>query len=242
MKIVAIIQARMASTRLPGKVLLDLEGEAMLVRDLNRLFRAKLLDDVVVATTTISIDDAIADLCQQHNWSYFRGNEIDLLDRYYYAAQKYAADIVVRITADCPLIEPEIVDRVVQEFLDHQSDIDYASNIVPKRTYPRGLDTEVIPFATLDRAWRECDNPSRREHVTPYIYLQPEKFRLHNVTNSVNYSHMRWTVDTPDDLAFVRCIYKHFGHDRFSWHDVLQILVAHPEWLEINRDVLQKAI
>lgn len=242
MKIVAIIQARMGSTRLPGKVLLDLAGEPMLARDMHRLARAQTLDDVVVATTIKSTDDAIVALCQERNWPYFRGSEADVLDRYYRAAQEYQADVVVRVTSDCPLIEPDVVDRVVQEFLERQPEIDYASNTAPERTFPRGLDTEIMSFEALARAWREDKNPAWREHVTPYIWRHPELFETYNVLNEEDLSYMRWTVDTPEDLALARRIYEHFGHDQFSWHEVLAVLVQHPAWLEINRDVHQKVI
>lgn len=242
MRIVAIIQARIGSTRLPGKVLLDLAGEPMLVRDVERIRRAQTLDDVVVATTTQPADTAIADLCAERNWPCFRGSEDDVLDRYYRAAIAHQADVVVRITSDCPLIEPAIVDRVVQEFLDLQPKVDYACNMLPHRTFPRGLDTEVVRFDVLERVWQEDKNLAWREHVTPYIYRNPDLFRIHGVVNGMDYSHMRWTVDTPEDLDFVRCIYEHFGHNHFSWQEVLAVLEEHPEWLEINRHVQQKVI
>ena len=242
MRVVAVIQARVGSTRLPGKVLLDLAGDAILARCVNRTRRAQTLDEVVIATTAKPADDAIVDLCAERGWPCFRGSEEDLLDRYYQAAVAYQADVVVRITSDCPLIEPEIVDRVVREFLERQPDVDYACNVLPQRTFPRGLDTEVMRFDVLERAWREDLNPAWREHVTPYIQRHPDLFRIHGVTNEVDYSHMRWTVDTPEDLAFVRRIYDHFGHDRFSWRDVLAVLEGHSEWLEINRHVQQKAV
>jgi len=242
MRVVAIIQARMGSTRLPGKVLLDLAGEPVLARVVNRTQRATTLDEIVIATTTESRDEAIVELCSSRGWAHFRGSEDDVLDRYYQAAKKHHADIVVRITSDCPLIEPEIIDKVVQEFLERQPEVDYASNTWPQRTFPRGLDTEVMRIDVLERAWREDHNPAWREHVTPYIYRNPDRFRLHNVINPVDYSAMRWTVDTPEDLAFVRRIYDYFGHDRFSWREVLKVLEEHPEWMEINRHVQQKVI
>jgi len=242
MKIVAIVQSHMGSTRLPGKVLLDLAGEPMLVRDMNRLSRAQTLDKVVVATTVNLADDAIVGLCAKHGWPCFRGSEEDVLDRYYRAAAEYEADAVVRITSDCPLIEPEVVDRVVREFLERQPEVDYACNTLPRRTFPRGLDTEVSRFDVLERAWHEDHDPSWREHVTPYIRRNPELFRIHGIMSEVDYSHMRWTVDTPEDLVFVRHIYEYFGHDRFSWQDVLALLKEHPEWLKINQHVLQKTI
>lgn len=242
MKVVAIIQVHMGSTRLPGKVLKDLADEPMLARVVNRTRRAQTLDEVVVATTVQRADEAIVHLCAERGWPCFRGSEEDVLDRYYRAAVAHQADVVVRITSDCPLIEPEIVDRVVHEFLERQPEVDYACNTLPRRTFPRGLDTEVMRFDVLEQAWREDDNPAWREHVTPYIQRHPDLFHIHGIVNEVDYSHMRWTVDTPQDLAFVRRIYDHFGHDRFSWREVLAALDQHPEWLEINRHVQQKVI
>lgn len=242
MKVVAIIQARMGSTRLPGKVLLDLAGEPMLGRVVQRTRRARTLDEVVVATTGYPADDAIARLCVERGWPCFRGSEADVLDRYYQAAIAHRADVVVRITADCPLIEPEIVDRVVREFLDLQPEVEYGCNILPRRTFPRGLDTEVVRLDVLERVWRADFDPAWREHVTLYIRRNPDMFRIHGIVNDADYSHMRWTADTPEDLAFVRCIYTHFGHALFSWREVLAALEQNPEWLEINRHVQQKVI
>ena len=241
MKVVAIIQARMGSTRLPGKVLLELAGEPMLVRVVNRTLRAMTLDEIIIATTTEAKDEVIVELCTSHGWAYFRGSEDDVLDRYYQAAKEHRADIVVRITSDCPLIEPEIIDLVVREFLK-EGKIDYASNNLPPRTFPRGLDVEVMSFEVLECAWCEDNNPAWREHVTPYIYRHPDKFRLKGVYNDRDLSYMRWTVDTWEDLEFVRQIYNYFGHDRFSWHEVLTLLKDHPEWLDINKHVQQKEV
>jgi spore coat polysaccharide biosynthesis protein SpsF len=241
MKIVAIIQARMGSTRLPGKVLLDLAGEPMLGRVVNRTQRATTLREVVVATTVEPDDESIVQLCAARDWPCFRGSEEDVLDRYYLAAKEYRANVVVRITSDCPLIEPEIVDLVVQEFCEKGA-LDYVSNTLPPRNFPRGLDVEVMSFEALERAWHEDKNPVWREHVTPYIYRNPEKFTLRAVVNNEDYSHMRWTVDTPEDLAFVRRVYDNFGHNHFSWHEVLVLLEGHSEWLKINQNVVQKKV
>lgn len=240
-KIVAIVQARMGSTRLPGKVLEDLAGQPMLVRVVNRTRLAKTLDAIVVATTTQPVDDIIVRLCKERDWSFFRGSEEDVLDRYYQAASAFKADIIVRITSDCPLIEPEIIDKVVNEFLSHYPEVDYVSTSLV-RTFPLGLGAEVMTFDALKKAWQEDDNPAWREHVTPYIYRHAEKFTIRNVVNNIDYSHMRWTVDTIEDLTFVRKIYDHFQNDTFTWREVLQLLEIHPEWLEINRHVHQKVV
>lgn len=242
MNVIAIVQARMGSTRLPGKVLLDLAGEPVLVRDINRIKRARTLNKIVVATTLEALDNSIVDLCRERAWPFFRGSEHDVLDRYYGAAITHKADIVVRITADCPLIEPEIVDKTVNMLLCRQCGADYASNGLPPRTYPRGMDVEAFTLSTLERAWREDSNIAWREHVTPFIYSHPDIFRLANVTNSTDYSHMRWTLDTKEDLEFIRRIYSQFNNDHFTWKEVIALLDQNPSWMKINSHIEQKAI
>jgi spore coat polysaccharide biosynthesis protein SpsF len=240
--ITAIIQARLGSTRLPKKTLLDLAGQPMLVRVVSRVRRARTVGEVVVATTTRPEDAAIADLCASRGWSCFCGSTNDVLDRYYQAARKRGSDVVVRITSDCPLIEPTIVDRVVTAFLDHPGGVDYAANDYPLLTFPRGLDTEVFSFAALERAWQDDTNPAWREHVTPFLYRRPDLFKACSIVNDTNLSHLRWTVDTLEDLDFARRIYEHFGNDEFSWSEVLALLNRQPELTEINRHVRQKVV
>jgi spore coat polysaccharide biosynthesis protein SpsF len=240
MKIVAIIQARMGSTRLPGKVLLDLEGASVLARVLARVKRAATIGEVVVATSDGPGDDVIVTECKRLGTNVFRGNENDVLDRYYRAAQFSKADVVVRITADCPLLDPKITDHTVSEFLQHHPD--YASNALI-RTYPRGLDTEVFTIAALERAWREGSERHQRAHVTPYIYQNPERFRVLAVQGERDYSGFRWTLDTEQDLEFLRAVYMRFaGRDDFGWQDVRKVLECEPELLELNRNVIQKAL
>ncbi len=176
MKIVAIVQARMGSTRLPGKALKDLHGRTMLARVVRRALRSALIDKLVVATTEKKADDVIVSECDSLGISCFRGSEDDVLDRYYQAARAFSADLIVRITSDCPLIDPEIIDRVVQAFLDNCPD--YASNTI-ESTYPRGLDVEVFAFDALKKAWCEASMDFQHVHVTPYIYLHPDQFRIH---------------------------------------------------------------
>jgi spore coat polysaccharide biosynthesis protein SpsF len=241
-RVAAIIQARVGSSRLPGKVLLDLAGEPMLVPVVNRVRRARSIDEVIVATTTEPADEALATLCTAQGWTCFRGSQDDVLDRYYQAASEIGADLVVRITSDCPLIEPEIIDRVVCELLDRQPPADYACNVLPVRTYPRGLDVEAFWFETLKVMWTEDHNPAWREHVTQYLHHHPERFIIHGVQNENDLSAMRWTVDTPEDYELVRRIYEAFGHDRFSWHEVLALLQENPQWQEANRHVSQKVV
>jgi spore coat polysaccharide biosynthesis protein SpsF len=238
MKVVAIIQARMGSTRLPGKVLKDIGGQSMLARVVRRVQRATLLDLVVVATTVESSDDVIVAECRHLGVAVFRGDEKDVLGRYHQAAKEYGAEVIVRITADCPLIDPEVVDRVVRAFFDEQPDC--ASNTLV-RTYPRGLGFSVITMAALTRAYQEAHEPHHRTHVPLYIHQNPDSFRLLAVTGQTDYSHHRWTVDTPEDLAFVQEIYARFGNsDTFGWRDVLAILDREPELMELNCHVEQK--
>ena len=240
MRVVAIVQARMGSTRLPGKVLLDLEGETVLARVVNRLRRAQLIDELLVATTDRAADDVIVKECRRLSVSVSRGDQDDVLDRYFRAAQLARTEVVVRITADCPLIDPEITDKTIAAFLAARPD--YASNVLV-RTYPRGLDTEVISVAALGRAWQEARKPYEREHVTPYIYEHPREFTLLSVAEDADYSGQRWTVDTPEDLEFARAIYARLKNNlMFAWRDVLDLLDREPNLVELNRPVKQKTL
>jgi spore coat polysaccharide biosynthesis protein SpsF len=239
-KVIAIIQARMGSTRLPGKVLKDLCGETVLARVVSRLRHCQRIEGVIVATSTEPADTAIVEECERLGTSVFRGNEQDVLDRYYQAALTARAEAVVRITADCPLIDPEITDDTIEVFLKESPD--YASNVL-ERTYPRGLDTEVMTFGALESAWREAREPHQREHVTPYLYEHPERFKLLSVPGEMDYSGYRWTVDTPEDLDLLRAVYARFGkRDDVSWREVLQLMEREPELAEINRHIVQKTL
>lgn len=242
MNVVAIMQARMGSTRLPGKVLLDIAGEPMLARAVKRLQRAQTLNKIVIATTTEPADDQLATYCARQQWHFFRGSQDDVLDRYFKTATQYQAKVIVRITSDCPLIEPEIIDQIVSQFLTPDTTFDYMANFMPHRTFPRGLDTEVFSMEALKRAWQEDKNPATREHVTPYLYQHPEMFSIGGFTSTADYSSHRWTVDTPEDLELVRRVYTYFGHNRFDWQEVLSLLKNNPEWLLINQHIEQKKI
>ena len=241
MRTVAIIQARMGSTRLPGKILMGLAGEPMLVRVVNRTKRASTVDKVVVATTTLDMDNRVEDLCNERSWSFYRGSEEDLLDRYYQAANIFHADVIVRITSDCPLIDPHEIDRVVREFKTPPG-VDYVANILPHRTFPRGLDTEVFGMELLNRLWHEDKDPRTREHVAAYLHQHPESFTTRGVLGSQDHSNLRWTVDTPEDFLLITKIYDHFGHDRFSYPDVLKLLNEHSDWNSINAHIQQKNV
>ena len=240
MNIVAIIQARIGSSRLPGKILMDLGGETVLGRVANRLRRSRDISKIVVATTDGPTDDVVVSECQRLKVKYFRGSEHDVLDRYFQTARAFQAEVVVRITSDCPVIDPDLVDQTIRAFNDQKSD--YASNVIP-RTYPRGLDTEVFNFVSLERAWQEAGEPHQREHVTPYLYEHPEKFRLGSLRADADYSHYRWTVDTREDLELLRTIYSRFNNsDDFNWLEILHLMEREPELGEVNSQVLQKPV
>jgi spore coat polysaccharide biosynthesis protein SpsF len=240
MRVVAIIQARTGSTRLPGKILQNLAGRTMLARVIRRTQRAGFLDDVVVATTTSKHDDPVVAECRRLGVTWFRGSEHDVLDRYFLASEAARAELVVRVTSDCPLIDPGLIDRVVAAFLRERPD--YASNFL-ERTYPRGLDNEVFTFDGLARAWSEATRPYQRVHATPYFYENPGLFRLLAVKHDHDLSERRWTVDTPADMQFAQAVYDRLGgDDRFSWEDVLQLLKDEPQLAQINSHVRQKGL
>ncbi len=231
LEIVAIVQARMGSTRLPGKVLAEINGRPMLHYTLTRTQQAKKLDGVILATSTGKSDDEVMRFSNEFGVQCFRGSEDDVLDRYYQASRHVGARIIVRITADCPLIDPEIIDQVIDVY--EGGDYDYVTNTLPC-TYPDGLDVEVFSFGALARAWREAKWLSEREHVTPYIRKHPELFRLGNIMHNEDLSAMRWTVDEPQDLEFVRSVYRHIMRVSFGMDDVLNLLKREPGLTQIN--------
>lgn len=239
MMIVAIVQGRMTSKRLPGKILLDLGGQPMLARVLQRVRRSRLIDQLVMATTVDSSDDPVAEFCRQRGYACFRGNLFDVLDRYYQAARHFNVDVVVRITADCPVIDPLEIDRTVQAFLD--ADVDFAANRLPppfKRTTPIGTDTEVVKFAALERAWKEASEKYEREHVMPYFYDQPGRFKTLVLDHEPDLGHLRWTVDTPEDLEVLRQIYASFNNrDDFSTDELIEHCRLHPDWQLLNANI-----
>jgi spore coat polysaccharide biosynthesis protein SpsF len=241
---VAIIQARMSSSRLPGKVLLDLGGKPMLAWVVERAKMANSIDMVGVATTDDSSDDALVDFCVIAGVSIYRGSMHDVLDRYYQAARLFEAQVVVRITGDCPLIDPALVDYTVAEFF--RSGADFAANRLPppwKRTYPIGLDTEVASFAALERAWKEAKQLFEREHVMPYLYDEAGRFNIKLVNHDVDYGALRWTVDTAEDLELMRKLIAHFeGRNDFTWLEVLEYYNQHPELQAINAEIRHKSM
>ncbi len=243
MTVTVLIQARMGSTRLPGKVLKEIAGGTMLLRVVERVSRSTLADRVVIATSTLPGDNVIEDFCRTHGILCGRGSEQDVLDRFYsIITNRFPSDIIVRITSDCPLIDPSVMDAVIRKVVGSCGRTDYACNFLPERTYPRGLDTEAFTYDALRLAWEECESPELREHVTPYIYRNPDIFRIAGVSNHRDLSAMRWTVDTSEDLAFVRRVYSHFPDTTFSWLDVVNLVEKNPELQEINAHIVQKTV
>lgn len=236
----AIIQARTSSTRLPRKALLDVVGKSMLARVVDRVRRASTVERVVVATPSGRDDDALAQHAGSLGVDVYRGDEHDVLDRYYQAARLHRYDVVVRITSDCPLLDPGLLDDVVRPLLEPASRVDYSCNTL-RRTYPRGLDVEAVPFGALERVWSEATSIHERAHVFPLIHEHPERFVTAGLTDAQDHSHMRWTVDTLEDLAFVREVYRVIGEREFCWRDVVALLGARPELLELNAFVQQKS-
>ena len=267
---IAIIQARMGSSRLPGKVLLDIAGKPMLRRVVERTMLAKTVDQVVVATTTEPSDDPVIEMCDALGYPCYRGSLYDVLDRYYQAARQYQARNIVRITADCPLIDPEVIDRTVNAFfgqvtahdvilsdtkstsitqnqkskIENPKCFDFVANRLPPpwgRTYPIGLDTEVCTFEALETAWSEASAKHQREHVMPFFYDNLDRFRVLLVNHTEDQGRYRWTVDTAEDLEVLRQIYARFpGQEYFSWLEVLELYQREPQLAQINAQVQHK--
>jgi len=236
-KIVAMIQARMGSTRLPGKVAMPLGNSTVLEQVVKRVSRAKTVNEVILVTT-LSFDDlALVRVCADRNIRVFCGSENDVLDRYYQAAKLVNPDHIIRITADCPLMDPSIIDLIVNRHL--KSDVDYTSNVL-KETYPDGLDVEVFKFHALEKAWKESKKISDREHVTLYIRNNPDLFQLNSVENKNDMSSLRWTLDEPQDYDFLQKVYQAFdGNETFGMDDVMTLLQKKPYLLEINQDIIR---
>ena len=271
---VAIIQARMLASRLPGKVLLDIGGKPMLEWVVERTRRAQTVHEVVVATTTDASDDPVFEFCKRKNYKVGRGSVHDVLDRYYQTAKHFHANVVVRITADCPLIDPGLIDQAVRLLLSgtgaldlrlklSASRFDFVANRLPPpwgRTYPIGLDVEVMTFDALERAWHTAIPKHQREHVTPFLYedtpveqlkysipdspyssaMTPDGQHIALLHHTPDYGNLRWTVDTPEDLELVRKIVTYFPDDTFTWKDVLALVQSHPELSQINANIQHK--
>ena len=243
MKVSCIIQARVGSTRLPKKVLLNIVGKPVLYHVIDRVLKSNEIDNVIVATTTNPSDKEIVRLVKNYNSkkvSVFCGSENDVLDRYYKAAKNSNSDIIVRVTSDCPLIDWRIIDLVVLEF--KKGNYDYVSNILTKRTFPRGLDVECFSFSVLKHLWKICQKNREREHVTTYIRENKEKFRTKNIEQKEDLSYLRWTLDEPDDLKLIEKVYSAlYNNNRyFDTEDIMRLFKEKPKLKEINAHVEQK--
>lgn len=261
-RVIAVIQGRMSSSRLPGKILADVASQPMLQRVFIRTSRATTVSETIFATTTDPSDDPVAEYCDFSGVPIIRGSLYDVLDRYYQTAKQAKADVVVRITADCPVIDPALIDDVVKMILETgDSRYDFVANRLPPpyhRTYPIGLDVEACRFEVLERAWNEAKEPQHREHAMPYFYegvelttvnrqlqtgLSPRGFNIALLHHTTDFGDYRWTVDTPEDLDFIRQVYSHFGgRDDFSWKEVLDLVHNNPELVKINADVQHKTL
>lgn len=241
MRTVGIIQARLGSSRLPGKVLQDLAGDTMLARVVARVRAARTIDEVVIATTTAPFDDALADEAARLDAPVWRGPEQDVLARYLGAARRVGAEVIVRVTSDCPLLDPNVLDTVV-EALHGAPPVDYASN-THSRSYPRGLDVEAMYRDTLERCGRLATSQPAREHVTAFLMERPELFETRQVRAAHDDSDLRWTVDTREDLALVRAIYAACGlGERIApYGDVVAAVRAIPALSAMNAHIQQKA-
>lgn len=243
MRVGIIVQARMTSTRLPGKVLMPVMGKPLLEYQIERLQRVRRADDIIIATTTNDTDQPIAHLAERLGIKVFRGSEEDVLSRYFGAAKENGLEVVVRITSDCPLIDPAVVDDVIGAYLENTENCDYVSNCL-NRTFPRGMDTEVFPFSLLEKVYLEVKEQTCREHVTSYIYEESQRFRLLNVAFQRDESHQRWTVDTLEDFKLIEHILEtlYLIKPLFELEDVLALMSAHPNWFEINSHIEQKTL
>jgi spore coat polysaccharide biosynthesis protein SpsF len=280
-RVIAIIQGRMSSSRLPGKILVDIAGQPMLQRVFLRTSRADTVSETIFATTTDPSDDTVAQYCDFSGIPFTRGNLYDVLDRYYQTARQAKADVVVRVTADCPVIDPALIDDAVNAIWGRFKGVpdplealnrpllpdklvfaaDFVCNRLPppfQRTYPIGLDVEVCTFAALEKAWKESKETFHREHVMPYFYegvelaevnrqlsfgTSPREFRVALLNHTTDFGSYRWTVDTPEDLEFMRQIYSRFnGRDDFTWEEVLDVVHGEPALMQINANIKHKTL
>lgn len=241
MKILAIIQARMGSSRLPGKVLKQVNGQPLLLHQVHRLKKCQNIHQIVIATTIKPEDDQIVKLCENNNIDLFRGSEDDVLGRYYRAWGEFGGDIIVRLTSDCPLIDPDVVDGTIQYYLDNT--FDYISNTI-ERTFPRGLDTEVFSSEVLEVAFNNATLIRDREHVTAYVYTHPEIFNIGMYKDEDDYSFYRWTVDTEEDFQLIEKIFEAYKgkEEKLNYSAVVTLMENNPQWRKINEHIEQKKI
>lgn len=239
----AIVQARMSSTRLPSKVMKEILGKPLLGYVIDRIEKANFVDKVIIATTAFESDNPIAAYCAQHKKFCYRyqGDSNDVLSRYWAAAQASPSDLIVRITSDCPLTDPVVIDTLISKFISEYPKYDYVSNTLD-RTYPRGLDVEVFSYRALEMAAKEASEPYDREHVTPYFYKNSSLFSLHSIRYGTDYSKFRWTVDTLEDFHLISKLIETLYplNPEFTFHDLLECMYQHKNWEMINAHVQQK--
>ena len=233
MKIDCIIQARMGSSRLPGKVMMKIDKiNTIMFYVVNQLKNSKKINRIIIATTNLEEDDIIANYAKTMKVDLFRGDAFDVLDRYYQCAKNFSSEIIVRITADNPLIDPGIVDDVVEQFI--KNSFDYVSNAKP-RTFPYGTEVEVFSFQALEKAWNNAKKPSEREHVTPYFHNNKNQFKIFSVKFSEDLSYLRWTVDRKNDLKFVRKIVSEIKKRPILMTDIIKLISKNPDITSINK-------
>lgn len=241
MKIIATIEARMASSRLPGKILKEIMGRPTLELMVERIRRSKVIQDIVVATTVAPNDETTQQACEKMGVKCFRGSSDDVLLRVLQAAQTHNADLIVELTGDCPLIDPVIIDSVIQHFLNNQ--FDYVSNVL-QRTFPRGMDTQIFPVRVLAEVDKLTQDPADRENVSLYIYEHPERYRLGNVEaqGALRRPDLRLTVDMPEDFALIKAIFENLypKNPNFLLGDIIELLEKNPELKELNAHIQQK--
>lgn len=243
MKVVCIMQARVGSSRLPEKVLKEIAGKTVLEHDVDRLKRVKSIDEIVIATTVEERDSKIVDEANRLGVKFFRGSENDVLSRYYFAAKENNADVVVRVTSDCPLIDSEVTNEIIKFYLDRYPKYDYVSNTVD-RTYPRGLDTEVFSIKALEKAFTDAKENFQREHVTPFIWGNNEEFSTCQFKDAEDNSHLRLTLDTEEDLELITEVYSELYelNNEFRLKEVINLFKRRPELIYINKEIHQKKI
>lgn len=238
MKILAILQARVSSSRLPNKVLLSLNNSPMIIQQIDRVKESKFINNLVVATSDEVSDLQLVKVLKNYNINFYQGSLDNVLDRFYQAALYWKAEHVVRLTGDCPLTDADIIDNVIEKHI--QSNADYTSNVNPP-TFPDGLDVEIMSFSALKQAWKSSKKKSEKEHVTPFIRSNPSIFKIENYTTKEDYSYMRWTVDEPEDFEFVKVIYRELYEENkyFKYADILQLLNKKPNIQKINNKFIR---
>lgn len=242
-RIILIVQARMNSTRLPGKILLKVLDIPLLGFQIQRLQRVRQMTEIVLATSRQATDEPLLLFCKETRIPLYRGSEENVLERYYEAAKSFSADIVIRISGDCPLIDPAIVDQGISMFIDNFPCYDYISN-THQRTFPRGMDVEIFTFDALKKSYEEAQSLAEKEHVTPYIYRHPELFKIGQFLFSSNQSDYRLTVDTLEDFHLIKKILEELYpvNPEFTLEDILELLRLHPDWVKINSHIQQKNV